>query len=386
LTDLPRNLRGLILSAAELQDMHPDWSSAMIEDYLNIFENIINLTEGIDASIPTIPAAIEDNIATFDDVGGAQDSGVDIFEVLLIANVLGEPQEIDVTNNHDQTITISISTFYLINSIFGTSNQITVTDNLDGSVTLSTPQNIDTDADVTFDTLILDQLKIVLDNGKILFGLGDDASIYYDGTDLNIKTDEVAPSDLKIECGSEKTVELQNIVYDDWFFEIAPKTVGAGKPTLAAFSGNINQWQMGISDITELRPLEMAHRWKEATAIEVHVHWATNGLDATDRGVKWEIDYTWANDSGSGVPTAFAAATTVSAETLIPASTPDKTNIYTSVVSFTPVGGKIGAVLLMSLKRIASVTNPTPSNDPWVLMVGVHYQANTMGSRQMRTK
>jgi hypothetical protein len=39
--------------------------------------------------------------------------------------------------------------------VAGTANQITVTDDLDGSITLSLPQNIDTNADVEFDTLKL---------------------------------------------------------------------------------------------------------------------------------------------------------------------------------------------------------------------------------------
>lgn len=42
--------------------------------------------------------------------------------------------------------------------IAGTSNQITVTDDTDGTITLSTPQNIDTSADVEFDSLKLDDL------------------------------------------------------------------------------------------------------------------------------------------------------------------------------------------------------------------------------------
>ena len=193
-------------------------------------------------------------------------------------------------------------------------------------------------------------------------------------------------NDLILTLAALKTLVISPVVYDDWYFEIAPKTTGAGKPTLSNFSGNINQWQMAINDLSELRPVEMAHKWKEATQIELHVHWGTNGLDATDRGVKWEIDYTWANGLDAGGTTVFAAATTLSTETLIPANTPDKTNMYTSVLSFTPAGGKIGAILLMNLKRIASVTNPTPSNDPWIFMVGVHYQIDTIGSRQIRTK
>ena len=42
--------------------------------------------------------------------------------------------------------------------ITGTANQITVTDDTDGTITLSTPQDLDTSADVTFDSITLDDL------------------------------------------------------------------------------------------------------------------------------------------------------------------------------------------------------------------------------------
>jgi len=209
-----------------------------------------------------------------------------------------------------------------------------------------------------------------------------DSSLFLDNTGNLSKI----ASDLAIDCGANKTLLLNQVVYDDWYFEIAPKTTGAGKPALANFSGNINQFQMAVNDISELRPVEMAHKWKEATQIEIHAHWGTNGVDGTDRGVKWEIDYTWANSELAAAPTAFAAATTLSAETQIPLNTPDKTSMYTSILSFTPAGGHTGATLLMSLKRIASVTDPTPTLDPWVFMVGVHYQVDTMGSRFISAK
>ena len=190
-----------------------------------------------------------------------------------------------------------------------------------------------------------------------------------------------AVADLLLDCGINKTLELTQVVYDDLYFELAPKTTGAGKPTIVNFSGNINQWQMAINDISELHPVEAKHNGKEGTQIEVHVHWGTNGVDGTNRGVKWEIDFSWANISST-----FAAASTISNETQIPANTPNKTHMYTSVTSFTPTGWTIGAGLLMSLKRINSVTDPAPASDPWVFMVGVHYQINTIGSRQRLIK
>lgn len=46
-----RKLRGLILSATELRQMHPSWPQAMIEDYLNIFNNIVTLSDLLDVEI-----------------------------------------------------------------------------------------------------------------------------------------------------------------------------------------------------------------------------------------------------------------------------------------------------------------------------------------------
>ena len=50
----------------------------------------------------------------------------------------------------------------LASVILGTLNQITVTDNGNETITLSTPQDIDTDADVTFDSLTIDYIDLNL--------------------------------------------------------------------------------------------------------------------------------------------------------------------------------------------------------------------------------
>jgi len=48
------NLRGLVLSAAELRSLHPDWSESFIEDYLNIFDNLVILSDAVDGETGTI--------------------------------------------------------------------------------------------------------------------------------------------------------------------------------------------------------------------------------------------------------------------------------------------------------------------------------------------
>jgi hypothetical protein len=93
---LTSRLRGLILSAAELQQI-TEWPDALIEDYLTLFENFT-----------------------------------------LLAGVVA-----DLLSPED---------------VLGTENQVVVTINADRTITLSLPQDIDTGADVEFDSIILDDL------------------------------------------------------------------------------------------------------------------------------------------------------------------------------------------------------------------------------------
>lgn len=48
MADTARRLRGLILSATELRKLHPTWNDAMIEDYLNIYDNLVTLADETD--------------------------------------------------------------------------------------------------------------------------------------------------------------------------------------------------------------------------------------------------------------------------------------------------------------------------------------------------
>lgn len=77
------------------------------------------------------------------------------------------------TNGSKKLVSIANLTAW----IAGTTKQITVTDDTDGSVTLSTPQNIDTDADVEFDSITLGDLTALrlttTDGNKKLISIAD---------------------------------------------------------------------------------------------------------------------------------------------------------------------------------------------------------------------
>lgn len=73
------------------------------------------------------------------------------------------------------------------------------------------------------DLYINADLYLKADSRPIYFGGGDDMSIYYDGTNGNIDTDLVAPSDLYIDCGTGKTLMLEVPVWRS--HDLAPQRV-----------------------------------------------------------------------------------------------------------------------------------------------------------------
>lgn len=178
-------------------------------------------------------------------------------------------------------------------------------------------------------------------------------------------------------------------VWNDWnLSRDFTATAGAGVPTRNTLVGNIVKDQFAVNDALQYMSTELLHDWKEGSDMQIHIHWATGGLnDTTVRGVKWEVEYTVCNPLESGVsPTVFTAAATQSLEVSIPAAQPDRTHRVSTIYTIPGSTLKIGAQLLMRLKRIASVTNPAPAADPFVISFGVHFEADTLGSRSVSTK
>ena len=159
--EIQERLRGLVLSAIELRGM-VDWPESLIEDYLTLFENSTILAQAIS------------DLLSPDDVKGT------VNQIVVTINAdrtitLSLPQNIDTDADveFDSATLDDLTASLLISSdadkklvsvsdltawIAGTTNQITVTSDGDGTITLSTPQDIDTDADVEFDSATLDDL------------------------------------------------------------------------------------------------------------------------------------------------------------------------------------------------------------------------------------
>lgn len=174
--------------------------------------------------------------------------------------------------------------------------------------------------------------------------------------------------------------ESDSIVWVDVDFPIIIRSTGANIPSLTTLNGNLTMPQWAVNDYNVCESQEFIHSWKEGSTVYWHLHLTTNGLEAVAKYVRFELEYGYADVNGQWV---FPAVVTT-ADMAIPANTPDKTMLIMSIANFTPAI-KIGAHVVARLKRVASVGS-APANDPWIPILQMHIQLDTLGSRNIGTK
>lgn len=176
-------------------------------------------------------------------------------------------------------------------------------------------------------------------------------------------------------------IELTDTVWVDVDFPIIIRTTGAGIPSLTTFNGRLKMPQWQVNDANEFESQEFIHGWKEGSRGYWHAHLNTNGLDATDRYVRFELEFGYTGANGLWV---FPAVVDTG-DLLIPANTPSKTQIIFPLANFLPADTKIAGHAIAYLKRIAA-TGAAPTNDPWIPMLQMHVECNTWGSNEIITK
>lgn len=169
-------------------------------------------------------------------------------------------------------------------------------------------------------------------------------------------------------------------VWIDIDFPIIIRSTGAAIPTLEVLQGNIQAPQWQVNDFNVCEGQELVHKWKEGSEVYWHLHMITNGVDAVDKFVRWEVEYFWVNVSGQ-----LSGTSTITHEHTIPANTPSTTMQIVSIGSFVPTDGRIGGHVFARLKRIGSV-GAAPSRNPWCTMLQLHIECDTVGSRSIGTK
>jgi len=201
---------------------------------------------------------------------------------------------------------------------------------------------------------------------------------------IGIKTNTTSAHDLLITTGAAKTLLLNTIVYNDIYTAVAAaKIPAANYPDWSTFTTNLGSYTFKVDDYVDLSTMEILHGYKEGTDFEIHLHLATNGSDTNERKVKYRVYYSL------GCPNTgthqFSAEAYLDAELTIPANTLDKSAFYLSMGTISGTGMTVGCQIKTRIKRIAG-TGTEPTNNPFLGMLGIHYQCDTIGSRLITSK
>lgn len=217
--------------------------------------------------------------------------------------------------------------------------------------------------------------------GYFYVGTDLDMKWYHDGTDAYLNN---TTGDIKLSCGANKTLELQNVVYKDINLASALLNKPAsGYPDIDEFV-NESGADTGIETYafapTEKVSggFEIQHDYKEGTDLTFHVHW--QGIAAPAGGtdnVKWQLIYTVSRDG-----TTLDATTTVVKESAITTRYSFNRSDFTAI---TGTNFKIGDQFLFQLSRIAASSDEY-GGDALLATCGVHYQIDTLGSRSIAAK
>lgn len=220
-----------------------------------------------------------------------------------------------------------------------------------------------------------------LDNGKIVIGAGT-ASPLNDFYVLGTAGFGGATHRSKFEADGTLVFENDATVWNDINISaMLMATAGATVPPLTAINASGIQGRAftgtGVTAQEGWGSLEILHDYKEASDITPHVHWMPTTTGAGN--VKWQLEYYWLNNGDTA-----GASTTI---TLTDAAGGTAwVERRASFAAITGTGKTIGSRFLFRLFRDPADGSDTYGDPALLLDVGIHYQIDTVGSRQITTK
>jgi hypothetical protein len=251
--------------------------------------------------------------------------------------------------------------------------------------------------------LVITSTETGLTSGRIPYAttggfLTNSANLTYDGSVLGvtgsvsastnvltpiIKTDTSTPTDLTITTGAAKTLVLGTGVYND-------ENVGALFLRTGGTAPGLVQWKDNDGDDTGIYTIafadgeqgsgsiEIPHDYKEGTDLTFHIHYGLNDAPTGTDKIRFDLIYNVQRDGTTFVDAITIDSTDVSVDT----------QYKTGRIDFTAITGttfKIGDQFNFTVKRTTAVGDAY-AGEVLVQTIGFHYQADTMGSRQIETK
>jgi predicted secreted Zn-dependent protease len=182
------------------------------------------------------------------------------------------------------------------------------------------------------------------------------------------------------------TVEFNGdaTVWDDYVVPFASaKLKGTKEPKWEPFIGAINQYNFEEGAEQEVgMSIQLPHSWN-GTAIHPHIHWSPE--DGGTGDVIWVIEYTWVNYNAT-TQYVFPAAVPITTTTTV--SGDSHKHLITSFGAITPDSGTtnpqnaVSSILLIRFYRDGTNNNDTYDAGAFALSFDIHFEKNTVGSRQ----
>lgn len=206
------------------------------------------------------------------------------------------------------------------------------------------------------------------------FGTNDELFVSYDGSQAVINAGGYSASDVRLKCGSAKTMVLDTLVYDDLRVDLSNlKAPAADPPTWVAYrSCEVPTFSAAATNVVYFR-VQLPHTYAQGSDILFHLHAVYPNTNSGNS--LWQLTYSWAN-----VNAAFPTITTVT-KTFASSGVADKHVIH-DFGAITGTGKTVSSILLCSLSRLGADATDTYASAIYGISADFHYPIDTLGSRQ----
>lgn len=232
-----------------------------------------------------------------------------------------------------------------------------------------------------------DHIKFFVDAGGLVFTLLTDRAQLPVGL---LETNTSTPIDLEINCGTQKTLKLTEGVWKDI------NVGGAQLNPIPAFAPDLDTFADEGGTDTGIYTLafavnesasgsfELQHDYKEGTDVSFHIHWQGKAAPSGTDNVRWELTYVFTRDGQTlDAPVTLAVETPIDTQYIITRSTFPTISGSTGGNNGSPL--QIPDQMLIKVERVAAVGDAY-LGDALVCTAGLHYQVDTLGSRQIGSK